>query len=265
MYGQQKLDKSSSLTSVYDTSEWELNDCATEQDTTFFGGTISEAFRDTDVDSEDGTARVDADAVIDIEIAIAKTEILAAHRENTASFDLCLFPVLERFHTLEIDTETMDCRGKVSHITHVMDLTRGSAITSVQLALSRSNDDACVESETLNQPDTISAAVAAAEEKILLSLPTEYGGIISPLTTGQRAIHERSIPDPSNDPDTLPEDEFTGYIGNKSPKDIGSNIYNERFVIRTTDIDEADREEQEFSADSPVVVCVPNDFLELAA
>jgi len=265
VYGQQKLDKSSQLTSVYDTSEWELNACETEIDTTFFSGTVSEAFHDTDIDSEDKTARVDADEVIDIEIAVARTEILAAHRENIASFDLCLFPVLERFHTLEIDTETMDCRGKVSHFTHVMDLTRGSAITSVQLALSRSNDDACVESETLNQPDTISAAEAAAEERILIQLPTEYGGIISPLTTGNRAIHKRSIPDPADDPNTLDEDQFTGYVGNKSPKDIGSNIYNERFVIRTTEIDELDREEQEFSADSPVVICVPNDFLELAA
>jgi len=266
VYGQQKLDKRSQLTAEYDTSEWELNDCDTNIDITTIGGsTVSEYFRDTDIDSEPGTSRADALEVIDIEVDIAKVEILQAHRENVVSFDLCLFPPIERFHTLECDTFTMDARGKVGHFVHVMDLTRGSAITTVRLALSRSNTDVCVESETLNQPDTISAAIAAAEDKILIQLPTQYGGIIAPLGGGGRAIHNRSIPDPSDDPNVLPEDEFTGYVGNKSPRDIGSITYNERFVIRTTDIDEMDRDEVEAEADSPVVVCVPHDFLELAA
>ena len=166
---------------------------------------------------------------------------------------------------MECDTETMDARGKVAHYTHVMDLTRGTAITTVQLALSRSNDDVCTPSETLNQPDTLSAAIAAAEEKILIQLPTFYGGIISAIAGGGRAIHNQSIPDPSDDPNVDPEDEFTGYVGNKSPKDIGSIVYNERFVIPTQAIDEADREPEEAAADSPVTVCVPNDFLALAA
>ncbi len=266
VYGQQKLDKSSNLTADYDTSEWELNDCETDLDTTTIGGsTISEYFRDTDIDSEPGTARADADEVIDIEVDIATVEILQAHRGNIASFDLCLFPPVERFHTIECDTATMDARGKVGHFVHVMDLTRGSAITTVRLALSRSNVDACTPSETLNQPDTISAAAAAAENKILLSLPTQYGGIIAPIAGGGRAIHARSIPDPSDDPNVLPEDEFTGYTGNKNPRDIGSIIYNERFSIRTTEIDETDRDPVEAEAESPVVVCVPHDFLELAA
>ena len=266
VYGQQKLDKSSNLTADYDTSEWELNDCETDLDTTTIGGsTISEYFRDTDIDSEPGTARADADEVIDIEVDIATVEILQAHRGNIAAFDLCLFPPVERFHTIECDTATMDARGKVGHFVHVMDLTRGSAITTVRLALSRSNVDACTPSETLNQPDTISAAAAAAENKILLSLPTQYGGIIAPIAGGGRAIHARSIPDPSDDPNVLPEDEFTGYTGNKNPRDIGSIIYNERFSIRTTEIDETDRDPVEAEAESPVVVCVPHDFLELAA
>jgi hypothetical protein len=159
----------------------------------------------------------------------------------------------------------MDARGKVGHFVHVMDLTRGSAITTVRLALSRSNSDVCTPSETLNQPDTISDAAAAAENKILIQLPTQYGGIINNIAGGGRAIHKQSAPDPSDDPNVLPEDEFTGYTGNKSPSDIGSITYNERFSIRTTDIDEADREPVEAEADSPVVVCVPHDLLELAA
>lgn len=265
VYGQQKLDKSSQLSADYDTSEWELDDCQQPLTTTAFTGSISEYFRDTDVDSEPGTARADADDVIDIEIAVATTEILQAHRGNVVNFDLCLFPVLERYHTLECDTVTMDARGKVGHYVHTMDLTRGTAITTVRLALSRSNDDACTPSEMLNQPDTISAAEAAAEEKILIELPTRYGGLINNISTGGRPIHAQSVPDPSDDPNTLPEDEWTGYVGNKSPTDIGSIVYNERFVIRTQEIDEADREPEEAAADSPVTVCVPNDFLELAA
>ena len=266
VYGPQKLDKSSNLTANYDTSEWELNDCESDQATsTLSGSTVSEFFRDTDVDSEEGTARADADEVIDIEIDIATVEILQSHRDNIASFDLCLFPPIERFHTIECDTNTMDARGKVGHFVHVMDLTRGSAITSVSLALSRSNVDVCTPSETLNQPDTITAAAAAAENRISLPLPTQYGGIIAPIAGGGRAIHARTIPDPSDDPNVDPLDEFTGYVGNKNPKDIGSIVYNERFVIRTTEIDEADREPVEAEADSPVVVCVPHDFLELAA
>lgn len=266
VYGQQKLDKNSNLTADYDTSEWELNDCETTIPiTTLSGTTISEFFRDTDVDSEEGTARADADEVIDIEIAIARVEILEAHRGNIASFDLCMFPPIERFHTIECDTDTMDARGKVGHFVHVMDLTRGSAITTVRLALSRANPDACTPSETLNQPDTISDAAAAAENKILIGLPTQYGGIINDIAGGGRALHNQSTPDPSDDPNVLPEDEFTGYTGNKNPRDIGSIIYNERFSIRTTEIDEMDREPVEAEADSPVVVCVPHDFLELAA
>lgn len=68
----------------------------------------------------------------------AKVTILKAHREDKVIFNTVIFPELDVYHTIQLDTNRVDCIGKVYSYTHTCNVTNGDAKTKVELALSRS-------------------------------------------------------------------------------------------------------------------------------
>jgi hypothetical protein len=189
--------------------------------------------------------------------------MLDNHRNNVVSFDTPLFPVVERSHTIEIDTATVDARGKVQKFTHTMDLTSGQAITSWELAISVAGGTTETDSPIVapSPPDSVTPMIGQCEEP-LLALDTHYGGIDG--TDGlSDALRLQSTPEP--EPDLPIEEQRTGYIGNKVPEDFGAITYSVRLVIPTDEIPEEDRDELEVEQETPYTVAIPDELLNLFA
>lgn len=69
-------------------------------------------------------------------VAIAKTKILASHRQNRVSFDCALDADLDVDKTVAIDHPKLVARGKLATVEHVIDLLEGAAVTHCVLAIS---------------------------------------------------------------------------------------------------------------------------------
>lgn len=65
----------------------------------------------------------------------AKTTILASHRENRIGFDIALNPGIDLDKTVRVNHAKVQAKGKVSGLTHSIDLLTGRAITSVEIAV----------------------------------------------------------------------------------------------------------------------------------
>lgn len=79
-----------------------------------------------------------ADRQLSFEIiqAQAITEILATHRQNRVNFSTPINPYLLRGMTLRVDTNTVKATGAAYQIQHNFNISDGSAITNVALAIS---------------------------------------------------------------------------------------------------------------------------------
>ena len=298
-FGVLKEEMTQNVLAKADLAPWEqdLECCEPQINQSSFGGTSDawETWEDIDAAPliETGT-RDDMEYAIETLIAQARTRILDSHRENRVSFDVPLHPLIDRYQTIQIDTDTVDARGKVFHILHVLDFSAGSAITSVQLAISVAGDGVGVDTpiEAPEKPDTTTRLAMLAGTQNIISATTRYGGIAFDTNSVRNELNMVSRPDPefpqSGDqplptgfgpqppspvggsiPDGLclgetPEP-WLGYVGNKVPPDVGSIQYAERFVLSTEAIDEDDRMEEEAETGHEYEVAVPNDFLALAA
>lgn len=270
LYGQNNVERTASVQSTFDTSEWEnMDECNTALGTTLIPSSdplvpSCDAYVDTDTLDEDGATRADAEFAIETEIARARVEMLANHRQNIVSFDTPLFPVVERAHTIEIDTATVDARGKVSKFTHTMDLTSGQAITSWELAVSIAGGTTASDSPIVapTPPDSVTPMIGQCE-KPLLQLDTHYGNIDGADGLSD-ALRLKSTPEP--EPDLPIEEQRSGYIGNKTAAlNDFSVTYSVRMVVPTDEIPEEDRDELVVEGETPYTVAIPDELLNLFA
>lgn len=270
LYGQNNVEREVSVQSNFDTSEWEnADECNTALGTTLIPSSdpltpSCDSYVDTDSLDEEGATRADANFAIETEIARGRTEMLANHRQNIVTFDTPLFPVVERFHTIEIDTTTVDTRGKVSKFTHTMDLTSGQALTSWELAVSVAGGTTAMDSPIVapSAPDSVTPMIGQCEEPILF-LDTHYGNI-NAAEGGGGVLRLPSTPEP--EPDAPIEEQRTGYIGNKTASLANLDItYSVRMVVPTDEIAEEDRDELVVEEETPYTVAIPDELLDLFA
>lgn len=168
----------------------------------------------------------------------AKTKILKSHRNNLVTFQMLLDPLITRQHTIKLDTVHVQAQGKVKHIVHHCDFTTGSCLSTVTLAISRS-DDVIVQDSHFEFPVR---KMNSAENAPSIALPTHIGGAI-----------EAALYDP----------EWDGYTGNEKIQ-AHATPYPERFAITTPSLESAQHPLEE-TMNITHAVAIPNELLLLTA
>lgn len=180
----------------------------------------------------------------------ARTTILKAHREDKVDFIRNIWPQVDIYHTVALNTSTIQCRGKVYTITHTCDVTTGEATTKVQLAMSTATGSAS------DSPLSIPARPVynpPQEDVLGVRLQSHYG-----------------LP---------PQDNWNGFIGNKfvtetvvrqGPNGFYYNAtnrfrtsYDVSFTVDTPPIEDAVRANVNIGSTASYSVAIPADPLTL--
>ncbi|MDH1104839.1 hypothetical protein N5C55_02965 [Pseudomonas otitidis] len=175
---------------------------------------------------------------------VGRTRILGAHRGNRFVFQL---PAADAMgirleHTLRVEDEVLGrsiaCQAKVAAIAHEWDLDSGSALTTVELAVSQGGGEV---SDPLTVPP-IPASTPAGEAPALIQLPSQFSG---------------HVDSPPYDEDLL------GFAGNYTNYNSTQERFERRFDIEAPEIPADHRDEYEVPQVQTYRVVVPTDLLEL--
>lgn len=175
---------------------------------------------------------------------VGRTRILGAHRGNRFVFQL---PAADAMgirleHTLRVEDEVLGrsiaCQAKVAAIAHEWDLDSGSALTTVELAVSQGGGEV---SDPLTVPP-IPASTPAGEAPTLIQLPSQFSG---------------HVDSPPYDEDLL------GFAGNYTNYNSTQERFERRFDIEAPEIPADHRDEYEVPQVQTYRVVVPTDLLEL--
>ena len=204
---------------------------------------------DGETGSQDLAAPARRDAALEVALRSAQTEIIAAHRQTTLSWQVptSLALGIDLVHTLELNDQGARGTGKCRRIVDSFDLGAGLATTTLSIAVMRGSGT----SDALGlpaAPDTSLPPFEAIPE--FQALPTQLGGRLNDPYTGQ--------PIPPYD------DEIDGFSGNyDATDDLTAETFPRRFTIRTREIGEQYRDERTAEAAALYRVGIPNDQLEL--
>lgn len=174
----------------------------------------------------------------------AEVQILGDHRKNRLTFDLPSSDALpfRLEHTLDLRDVILGspvrCVGKVFSLSEVWDLDAGTALATVELAVSQGGGT--VQDPLIALPVPPSTPPGTPPE--LIQLPTQIGG---------RATS------PAYD------DEQDGFSGNYSVPSPGTESFDYRFQITAPEIPEDHQDEYLVPVDRTYRVRVPHDVLEL--
>lgn len=175
---------------------------------------------------------------------VGRTRILGAHRGNRLVFQL---PAADAMgirleHTLRVEDEVLGraiaCQAKVAAIAHEWDLDSGSALTTVELAVSQGGGEV---SDPLTVPP-IPASTPAGAVPELIQLPSQFSG---------------HVDSPPYDEDLL------GFAGNYTNYNSTQERFERRFDIEAPEIPADHRDEYEVPQVQTYRVVVPTDLLEL--
>lgn len=182
---------------------------------------------------------------IDCSVRKARTSIQGAHRDASVNFQRRIWANIDLVHTVEIDSDQVQCQGKVSSITHTINIESGEGRTAVTLLLSRSNGG-----------DSASS--------LLVNIPTDDPAYIGSPTTVALGTHLGLDPDPAV---TRGAELWNGYIGNKTTGGGATapirTQFSESFIIDYPAIPATLRGDRELSAGSSFIITIPNDFLQV--
>lgn len=178
-------------------------------------------------------------------VNIGKTTILRSHRDNRIIVEVPLSPEYDLKHTIEVATNKVDGRGKVSQIRHVFDISNKEAYSEVELSLSRAPGSAS------NTPISIPGVPNIPTSTIGTVFLGNFFGL---------------------DPNLYNSENWTGMIGNKIAGEyLGGGVTNtyvttfpEAFVVRTPDIPDNLRENIAGNSSINYTVSIPNDPFEIA-
>lgn len=202
--------------------------------------------------------------------AQARTSILASHRQNYVQFQTTLNPLLERFHKIRIDTETVQATGKVKQITHEMDTLNGAALTTVRLAISKVVATSVPDETVLSAPaKAVSAPVVPdADEAYSVGRLGTWIGFLENEVPGAPYDYASGI----NGTAYLSHDPIYGYIADATSTrynfDLSKTYYGygePRFVIGTPAIHRSNTDEIIRYNQDEVIVAIPDDELVMAA
>jgi hypothetical protein len=177
-----------------------------------------------------------ANSAIGTALSIAKTTILNSHRDTRVTIFRSLWPQIDLKHTVEINTGVLRAKGKVYSITHSLNVGTGEAVTTVVLALSRSQG---------SQADSS------------LSIPGKPTDVTMP-DTSSIVLGNHYGQDPSTEAAKL----WNGRIGNALNGGSQTN-YPEQFIVDTPTIADQFRNERSLSGSGTYSVSIPSDLLEV--
>jgi len=192
----------------------------------------------------DRTDEVRRTAALNCALQVARTEILAAHRQTLVSWAVPTSMALgvDLTHTIEISDQGATARAKCSHRTDELNFETGSAITSLTISVMRGGG----ESDVLAVPARIGAGGdtgGGAGWDGVKTLPSQFGGrFVSPIY----------------------DDMLDGFSGNYDARqDSTLEIFPRRLALTAPAIDESKTDELELGAAVVYSVGIPNDLLEL--
>ncbi|WP_313105055.1 hypothetical protein [Stutzerimonas nitrititolerans] len=188
-------------------------------------------------DTDDEARR---DAALTVALHAGQTQIIAAHRETTLTWQVptSLALGVDLIHTLELADQGAHAIGKCRRIVDRFDLLAGEAITTLSIAVMRGGGA----SDPLTLPDRIGAQPLPPPSGSTTTLPTQLGGRLS-------------SPEYNED---LP-----GFAGNYSSTTAGLPVFPRRIDAVTDEIAAEDRDERQLEAERLYRVGIPNDKLEL--
>lgn len=192
-------------------------------------------------DLSDETRRA---AAMNVALRAGQTEIIAAHRETTLTWQVpaSLALGIDLTHTLELNDQGAHAIGKCRRIMDSFDLASGEAITTISIALMRGGGV----SDPLTLPPRIGMAGSGGGggggDAPSNDLPTQLGGRLS---------------------SPVYDDTLAGFSGNYSSVTPGLELFPRRIYADTDEIPAEDRDERQLETDRLYRVGIPNDLLEL--
>jgi len=222
-YGLVEKDESHGIQAEFDSGEW-------EDYTAYDNQGLSSYFIDRDIN----TAELN-EAWIAV-MNRAKTTILKGHRDNRVVFQRSLWTPVDLKHTVALSSGPIDAKGKVYRIEHRLNVSSSEAVTTVELAMSRSigsSSDTAIVNPT-RPIDNVSF------ETSTVNLGNHFG----------------------EDPTTEAAQSWTGAIGNKFVGRIRTE-FPESFVVDTPAIPDELRDLRELAANESFDVEIPNDLLNI--
>jgi hypothetical protein len=200
----------------------------------------------------DGDAS-DITALKDTALAVGRTRVLAAHRQNRLSFSTFLNPHLRRGHTIRVNTQPVKATGVIYQMQHLFDVDQGTALTNITLAISSSKALGLTDVVYDNLRFKIPVQITVKDSLTREDLPLDN----STVNYSQSLRQYVGI-----DPDTFAYDNqdwggfFTSVSGTK---------YQE-FVVEWPDLPEVNTSNATIVTDGGIVnVDVPNDEFRLTA
>ena len=120
-----------SITDTYDAERWNNNEAHVRFFDVGNGTTLTlDSSQTYEVTTQEGKARSNIQAAI----AAAQVEILKSHRENIVTCEVALMPQLELHHTVEINSNVIESKGKVKRITHTISFDEYDSSTKIETA-----------------------------------------------------------------------------------------------------------------------------------
>jgi len=186
--------------------------------------------------------RVEMNSALEVAREIHATDLLSKHRQNRVSFTCLLNPLLSRTQTIEVDTDPVKSRGKVSHYRQEMNIDQGYAISLVTTSVSKASG--------LGIVDTPSVPQADIDPPIL---PED------PLAGGTNIFLGNCVANISNNPGLTCEigvDKF-----GKGSEGNGETV----FVVQTPEVVDNTTQDTVNEIDQEFIVSIPQELLILEA
>ncbi len=225
------------LTSPFDASVY-------ENDPTVFN-------TDVNIFSNQKTSVVELNNAVYTALNLAKNKILQAHRDVVVSLRRSIFPQIDLMHTVAVNINPVQCRGKVVSIVDTINFNTNEAFTDLKLKLSRS--PSAVSNSTLAMPSAPSEDLSYIGE----SLPGFVGGGTTNADYYARYYNaERRAT-------------ISGAIVNFFPTETTINTFTtpvkttapESFVVKYPAIADVLRRDRILSSTTSYNVNIPNDYL----
>lgn len=182
--------------------------------------------------------RNEFNTAVDVALQQAKTTILGSHRDTRVYVDTFLWPEVDLKHTVLVDTDEVEAKGKVYNIRHKLNIGTGEAVTTTTLVLSRAQGSAS--SSTLTIPSKPSDNITYNTQVIYLG--NHFG----------------------EDPTTAAAASWNGMIGNKWVTENNNSFrttYQEQFIVDAPAISSSQRDAKELAGSANYNLEIPNDTL----
>lgn len=180
-------------------------------------------------------------AAMQCALAKARTEIIAAHRDNRVLIQTPVWPQVQLHHTIETTGGVVRCKGKASKIKHYFNLSDRDAFTEVEISLSRAPGTATDSGLTLPTRPSVTDEAFTPSQIVLKTHTIPIGGKI--------------------------DDAWTGYIFQETARPSASLPYGLKvpvaMIIDTQGVDAASRDTKTATGTATNTVLIRNDLLEI--